>query len=288
MDDEYDFPHATIYRYVKEYVEALPDLTGKVVVDIPCGDGRAGYAFRKRGATIIALDLFPEFMKIEGIEARYADLSERLPLDDSSADYIICQEGIEHISDKIGMFQEFNRVLKKGGTLVFTIPSISHVRGRLSWFLVESDLWKRLAPNEMDSVWFSEGESDRVYFGHLFLIGVHHLLTICTLSGFATMERRRTKISGTSVALGVLLYPLFALVTLVAYASYRNKNRHVDEARRKAILWERVKLNLSPTTLFRRHIFWVMRKDKELSEAIADVKSLTRGMQELGQKRAES
>lgn len=285
MDDEYEFPHATIYRYVQEYVASLPDLTGKVVVDIPCGDGRAGYAFRKRGATIIALDLYPEFMKIEGIEARHADLSERLPLEDACADYLICQEGIEHISDKVGMFREFNRVLKKGGSLVFTIPSISHVRGRLSWLLVESDLWKRLAPNEMDSVWFSEGESDRLYFGHLFLIGVHHLLTICTLTGFGTIERRKSKLSGTSVVLGVLLYPLIALMTLRAYWSSDRKNRHVDAERRKAILWERVRLNLSPTTLFRRHIFWVMRKDKELPEAHADIRTLTRGMQELARKR---
>lgn len=285
MDDEYEFPHATIYRYVKEYAASLPDLTGKVVVDIPCGDGRAGYAFRKRGATIIALDLYPEFMKIEGIEARYADLSERLPLEDSSVDYLVCQEGIEHISDKIGMFREFNRVLRKGGTLVFTIPSISHLRGRMSWFLVESDIWRRLAPNEMDSVWFSEGQSDRLYFGHLFLIGVHHLLTICTLTGFRTVERRKSKLSGMSVLLGVFWYPVIAAMTLLAYRSYKKKNAHIDAARRREILWERVRLNLSPTTLFRRHIFWVMRKDQELSEALADVKSLTRGMQELGRKR---
>lgn len=288
MEDKYDFPHATIYRYVEEYVESLPDLTGKVVVDIPCGDGRAGYAFRKRGATIIALDLYPEFMKIDGIEARYADLSERLPLEDASVDYLICQEGIEHISDKISMFREFNRVLKKGGTLVFTIPSISHLRGRMSWFLVESDLWRRLAPNEMDSVWFSEGVSDRLYFGHLFLIGVHHLLTICTLTGFGTVERRKSKLSGMSVFLGIFWYPVIALMTLRAYRSYRKKLGHVDEERRNAILWERVRLNLSPTTLFRRHIFWVMRKDKELSEATADIRALTRGMQELGRKRADS
>ena len=67
MDDqerEYDFPNATIYRYVKEYVASLPDLTGKVVLDIPCGDGRASYAFRKRGAEIVALDLFPELSLI--------------------------------------------------------------------------------------------------------------------------------------------------------------------------------------------------------------------------------
>jgi len=278
MDEEYEFPHATIHKFVVQYIESLPNLAGKVVVDIPCGDGRASFSFKKRGATIKALDLYPEFVKVEGVEAIFADLSERLPLEDSCADYLICQEGIEHISDKISMFQEFNRVLKKGGTLIITAPSISHARGRLSMLLVESDLWRRSAPNEMDSVWFTEGESDRLYFGHLFLIGVHHLLTICTLCGFETVERRKTKISTTSVILGILLYPIIALTTLTAYFSYRKKNVHVEKSRRYAILWERVKLNLSATTMFRRHIFWVLRKDKELSEALADIKELTRGM----------
>ena len=114
-EQEYEFKHGTIYTYVREYIESLPDLTGKVVVDIPCGDGRTSLAFQNRGATVKAFDLFPEFMMIEGITAEFADLSEKLPLDDASVDILVCQEGIEHIPDKIGTFREFNRVLKPGG-----------------------------------------------------------------------------------------------------------------------------------------------------------------------------
>ena len=276
-EQEYDLPNPGSFRFVRKYIESLPDLTGKVVVDIPCGDGRATRAFLGRGAEVRAFDLYPEFMNVDGVKAEFADLSERLPLEDSSVDYLVCLEGIEHISDKVGMLREFNRVLKKDGVLLFTLPSISHARGRLSWLLVESDIWKRLAPSEIDSVWFTESGSARVYFGHLFLIGVHHLLTLCTLTGFATVERRRTKTSSSSVFLGIILYPLLALVTLLAYRKHGKKNRHVDDARRKTILMERVRLNLSPTTLFCRHVFWIMRKDRELDEALADIKALTQG-----------
>ena len=270
-------PNPASFRFVRDYIRSLGDLTGKVVVDIPAGDGRATRVFRDQGADVKAFDLYPEFMEVEGVDAQFADLSERLPLEDSSVDYIICLEGIEHISDKIGMFREFNRVLKKDGVLLFTLPSISHARGRLSWFLVESDLWKRLAPSEIDSVWFTEDGSDRVYFGHLFLIGVHHLLTLLTLAGFATVERRRTKISGSSLVLGLLFYPFLALATTWAYFSYRKKISHVDAARRDSVLSERLRLNLSPITVFCKHVFWVMRKDKELEDALADIKALTRG-----------
>ncbi len=85
MDEKYEFPQAGIHKYVVEYIESLPDLTGKIVVDIPCGDGRASFSFKKRGATIKALDLYPEFIKGEGVEPIFADLSERLPLGDSCA-----------------------------------------------------------------------------------------------------------------------------------------------------------------------------------------------------------
>ncbi|MGB0887585.1 MAG: class I SAM-dependent methyltransferase [Vicingaceae bacterium] len=37
---------------------------------------------------------------------------------DASSDYLICQEGIEHFSDQLASFKEFNRVLKKGGRLI--------------------------------------------------------------------------------------------------------------------------------------------------------------------------
>lgn len=276
-EQEYEFKHGTIYGYVREYIESLPDLTGKVVVDIPCGDGRTSLAFRNRGATVKAFDLFPEFMMIEGITAEFADLSERLPLDDASVDILVCQEGIEHIPDKVGMFREFNRVLKPGGQLIITAPSISHVRGRLSRFLFESDHWRRMPPTELDSVWFSEDASSRLYFGHLFLIGVQHLTTICRIAGFEVAERRKTKISGTSVLLGVLLYPLLVLVSFVSMYSYSRKIDHIDAAKRSAIFRERVRLNLSPTTLFRRFVFWVLTKDKELDAAAEELKALTRG-----------
>lgn len=139
---EYDFPNRGIHDFVSRYVDGVPDLTGKVVVDIPFGDGRSSHAFGLKGATVKAFDLYPEFMKIDGMKAEYADLADRIPVEDSSVDYLICQESIEHMPDKISLFREFNRVLRKGGSLIITAPSISHTRARLSMFLMESELWR--------------------------------------------------------------------------------------------------------------------------------------------------
>ncbi len=270
------FPKGGIHKHVRSYIASLGDLTGKTVVDIPCGDGRSTYEFIKKGATVIPLDLFPEAMTLEGVQARYADLSESLPLEDNSVDFIICQEGIEHIPNQLFCLQEFNRVLKKGGQLIVTTPSNSHVRARLAHFFLESDYWKRMSPTEIDGVWFSTSTTNKLYFGHLFLVGVQHLQSLLTFTGFKTATRLKSDLGNTSIILGTLLYPLFALITLFSYLYTKAENPHVEKAARVRILWERVKLNLSPTTLFCKHIFWVMEKENSLEEAIAYLKKTQR------------
>jgi SAM-dependent methyltransferase len=212
---------------------------------------------------------------VEGVKGEYADLNDGIPVEDGSADYLICQEGIEHLPDKIAIFREFNRVLKEGGTLIVTTPNLSNARGRLWMAITESDSGRRMPVTEIDSLWFTENETDRLYFGHLFLATVQHLQTVCSITGFEILERRATARSTSAIVLGVLMYPFIILGSLLAYLAYRGKNAHVEEGRRKAILWDRVKLNLAPQTLFGKHIFWVLRKKKSVAERIAELKQFT-------------
>jgi SAM-dependent methyltransferase len=275
IDEGSEFAVTGINRFVYDYIRSLPDLTGKVVLDIPAGDGRASNEFHRKNATVKALDLFPEFMRAPGVDAEFGDMAETLPLPDESVDYVLCQEGIEHVSDQLGLLNEFNRVLKPGGQLLLTTPSMSHTRARLSHMLFETDLWRRMPPTELDSVWFSEGQTDRFYFGHLFLLGVHHLQTFCSIAGFETRERIATEIGWTSVILGVIMYPLFVLTTLLTYRNYSRKRREIPAELRKRIWWEHVKLNLSAKTMFCKHIFWVLDKRFSREEKRAELLSYT-------------
>ena len=275
MSEEDVKPAGSIDKFVLPYIESLPDLAGKTAIDIPSGAGRASYMFAKRGAEVRAFDLYPEFTDVPGIEGEYADLNDGIPVENSSADYLICQEGIEHMPDKIAIFREFNRVLKEGGTLLVTTPNLSNARGRVWMAITESDSMRRMPVTEIDSLWFTEKETDRLYFGHLFLATVQHLQTICSITGFEIVERRATAKSTSAIVLGVLIYPFVILGTLLAYLAYRGKNKHIDASQRKAILWDRVKLNLSPQTLFGKHIFWVLRKEKDVADRIAELKAFT-------------
>ncbi|HIG05670.1 MAG TPA: class I SAM-dependent methyltransferase [Planctomycetes bacterium] len=268
------FPQGGIHHFVSKYIQNMPDLTGKVVLDIPCGDGRGSHEFAKKGAEIIALDLFPHFMKLPDVEAKYADLMEPLPLEDGAVDFIICQEGIEHVPDQLGVLEEFNRVLRKDGALLLTTPNFSHMRARLSRFMLESDYWKRMPPTEIDSIWFAQEDSDKFYFGHLFLRGAQHYETLLTISGFQTAERVRTDIGNASLFLAILMYPLLLIYSLLSWLYYRRKNKQVDQATRDRILWDRVALNLSMKTLVCKHLFWVMRKEYELPEVAKKLRKL--------------
>lgn len=273
MSGQEKFDFGGIHKYVKTFIRQLPPLDGKVVVDIPCGDGRSTYEFLQKGASVKSFDLFPEFMALDGIGAEFADLADGLPLPDESVDYVLCQEGIEHLPDQLGALEEFNRVLKKGGTLILTTPSYSHARARLATLALESDSWKRMPATEIDSVRLSVRGEPRFYFGHLFFIGVQKLQTLATLTGFRTEKRLWNDVGGSSVVIGLLLYPLLALLSLFTWVSYRRRNRHIPQAVRDATYRERVAMALSPKTLFCKYTFWVFTKEyakQDLIEKLRD------------------
>ncbi|MFH0764848.1 MAG: class I SAM-dependent methyltransferase [Calditrichota bacterium] len=276
VENHYKYPVTGINKYVIRYIRSLPNLTDRTVVDIPCGDGRASHEFIGKGANVKALDLYPEFLQINNLKAQFADMTESFPVSSGFADYLICQEGIEHLHDKLTTFIEFNRVLRRQGILLITTPNLSNVRSRISWMFLESDFWKRIAATEIDSVWFSKKNTDKMYFGHLFLTGVNHLQTIASITGFTTRRRIRTDISPTSLIAGIILYPMFIIMTVLAWLIYRNENLHVSRKERDRILWDRLKLNLSPTTLFCKHIFWELQKDYESDEIIAKLIVMSR------------
>lgn len=94
-----------------------------------------------------------------------ADLGKEIKLSNGTVDWVICQEGIEHLPNQIYLFSELNRVLKNNGRLIITTPNYSNLRAKVSHFLTESELYNKLMPpNEYDSVWHSR-DNNEVYWG---------------------------------------------------------------------------------------------------------------------------
>lgn len=243
-------------RGVAEYFRTR-DLRGKVVVDIPAGIGRMTRILRAQGAEVKALDLFTHGTVVGDVTIEKADLMKPLPLADCSADYVLFQEGIEHLPDQITCLKEFQRVLREDGILILTTPNGSNLRARFYNFFLGSHSPRHLPTNEADDVWFGEGEE--VGFGHTFLIGIHRLRVLARVAGFKIKKIHPSKLSGTSLVLFFFCYPLVVGLSLAAYRRSLHRRRQgklrtgIEERRR--VLRETLRLNLSPLVLLSNHLF---------------------------------
>lgn len=254
------FGNGDIKFLLKEYLHKV-DLQGKVVVDIPAGTGYTAKILAERGALPEAYDLFPEFFEVDGLTCSKADLSQKLPIANTHADFVICQEGIEHLPNQFFPLQDFNRILKPGGRLILTTPSVSHIRAKLSHLLIESEIYNRLPVSELDGVWFSHGPE--IYFGHVFLIGIQKLRVLAKLAGFKIVKIHKVKASPSALMLGILFYPFIVLFSLYAYFVSIRRLPDIERSMKKMTFREILKLNLHPAIQFGKHLFIEFEKEVE-------------------------
>ncbi|MDX9740126.1 MAG: class I SAM-dependent methyltransferase [Gammaproteobacteria bacterium] len=250
--------------YVERLLEQQKDLLqDRVVLDFPAGHGATASQLRRLGARVIAMDLFPEFFRDETIECIRADLSERIDLPDGSVDYLICQEGVEHVPNQIAMFSEFGRIVKNGGRLLVTTPNHSNLRAKLSYLLTESELYsKMMPPNEFDSIWHSK-ESGDIYYGHVNLIGIARLRLFALINGFRISKIHPTRVNYTALLLFPFLYPFILLSSFQARRRFRRKRLHADQN-----LDELLRLMISPAILLCGHLVVEFEKAHQIGRDI--------------------
>ncbi|NOX76963.1 MAG: malonyl-ACP O-methyltransferase BioC [Gammaproteobacteria bacterium] len=105
----------------------------QVILDVGSGTGVFSRTLGKRykNARVVALDLAPNMLKYArrqtGIIAKWFSKqdyvcgdAEQLPLADGSVDLIFSSLALQWCADLDGTFQEFNRVLRPGGLLMFS------------------------------------------------------------------------------------------------------------------------------------------------------------------------
>lgn len=266
----------SIKYYVKRYLLNNADtLKGKKIIDFPAGNGITSRLLKEVGAEPIALDLFPEYFNIEGIECKRANIAEGLPLEAESADGLICQEGMEHFSNQFGAFTEFNRVIKPNGLLLVTTPNYSNLRAKVSYLLSESERFNSIMPpNELDTIWMNNPSvTDEIYFGHLFLIGIQKLRTLAKLNGFTIKKYHFTRPKSTSVLLLPFLYPFILLSNWITYRKNLRKNDNYDMATKKAVYGELFKLSINPRILVASHLMVEFTKEQNHKNVLASLKS---------------
>jgi SAM-dependent methyltransferase len=268
---------------VKRYLNSIQEeLRGKVVLDLPAGNGVTSEILLELGSLVEAYDLFPEYFLLKSIECKKADINLGLPIDNNHADFIICQEGIEHFNDQLKMFSEFNRVLKIGGKLMITTPSISNLAAKLSFTLFESEyLHKLMPPNEIDSVWFGDKANKKIYYGHIFLIGIQKMRVIGRVSGFKISQINFMRINKTALALFPFWYPFIFLSSYYTYFKALRKNKSIDYEAGKKVYKEQLRINVSPRVLLDRHTFVVFEKEFEAGNVYDHLLSIQKPLTEI-------
>ncbi len=273
---QYEDNPNSIKFYVKRFVLSQADyFKNRTVLDFPAGNGITSRILREIGAKPLPMDLFPEYFEIPDLDCVRANIREGLPLEKGLMDSIICQEGIEHFSDQFSALKEFNRVLKKDGTLLITTPNYSNLRAKLSYLLSESERFNSIMPpNEMDSIWMSDKNiTDEIYFGHIFLIGIQKLRVLAALTGFEIKKIHFTRIKTTSLFLLPFFYPFILVSNWITYRKNMRKNKDFDQQTKKKIYGEIFRLSIDPKILIDGHLMVEFVKICEADEVSAKLKS---------------
>ncbi len=112
----------------------LPDVSGKRVLDAGCGPGVYAEWLVAHGARVVAFDANRKMVRLAklrlGDKAQVLLANLESPLDfleDGSFDLIVAPLVMDYVKDWEPTFREFHRVLKTGGSLVF---SMEHPYGK--------------------------------------------------------------------------------------------------------------------------------------------------------------
>lgn len=104
-------------------VEAfVPDLDGKVILDVGGGPGYFADAFRARGAHYISVEPDPTEMHAGGLEHRGSvrGSGQNLPFGDGCMDITLSSNVVEHTSKPWEMADDMLRVTRPGGVVIIS------------------------------------------------------------------------------------------------------------------------------------------------------------------------
>jgi len=106
------------------------------LLDVACGSGRPTLRIaRKTGCRVSGIDLHGEGIAsakasaaelgcAERADFHQGDASGRPPFADGHFDAVMCIDAINHLPDRARVLEEWRRVLKPGGRLLFTDPIV--------------------------------------------------------------------------------------------------------------------------------------------------------------------
>jgi ubiquinone/menaquinone biosynthesis C-methylase UbiE len=147
-------------------------------------------------ADILALDAAREdleafdarFGEMANVRSEWADITQRLALDDASVDLVYCSEVMEHIPAPTALFAEIHRVLKPGCYFLMTTKNEPNVLQKSFW-LKRKPWSKHPSPSAASGAGAENGEVE--IHGHITLFKVKQWEQALSHSGFELVDARR-------------------------------------------------------------------------------------------------
>ena len=146
FEEELLDPLPRAFRFIKAFKE-LPKGVSLSIADLGCGPKiRAYYAMKKAHINIskyygidplISHEVIKEFASNPKVTLVPRSFDTKIPLENSSVDFIVCLAVLEHIDNPKLILQDMLRVLKSGGKAIITTPtpSAKHILEFMSYKL---------------------------------------------------------------------------------------------------------------------------------------------------------
>lgn len=120
-------PHNAYYDR-PAMLSLLPEVAGKRVLDAGCGPGVYAEELAKRGASVVSIDASDRMLELaqkrlqDSVELRLVDLTKPLDMfSDQEFDVVNAPLCLDYIEDWTTLFGELHRILKSGGTFLFSV-----------------------------------------------------------------------------------------------------------------------------------------------------------------------
>ena len=118
-------PNPVVAMDSRHTIKLLAPAGGELILDAGCGTGRNLKPLLLAGSTAVGIDFSHRMLQVarqrENSLVALANLQANLPFFSRSFDAVLCALIGEHLSDLRVVFDEFYRILKPGGRLVFSV-----------------------------------------------------------------------------------------------------------------------------------------------------------------------
>ncbi len=118
-------------------IQAEYDIKNCKVLELGCGLGQNLSLFRHDNAVvgIEGLSSAVAQARSRGLTVFQGDLEGKLDLETGTADWVLCLDVLEHLSNPLGLLLEMRRILRNGGRAIVNVPNHFDLSGRVKILL---------------------------------------------------------------------------------------------------------------------------------------------------------